>query len=88
MANLGLYLGSPVGTGGLFPILVLAISNPGLLDAATFFDDPLFMNLVMAGFWFVIGALLWKFDSTWIAFGIWLVVYVAASLLVWILALG
>jgi hypothetical protein len=88
LANLGLYLGSPVGVGGLFPIYLLAVSRPGFIGSAAFLDDPFTQNLIMAGFWFVIGCLLWKFESTWIAFGIWIVIYVAVSLLVWILALG
>jgi hypothetical protein len=88
LANIGLYLGIPVGAGGTFPVLVLAISRPAFVNPAAILANPLSSNLISAGFWFVIGALLWKFDSAWIAFGIWIVVYVAATLLIWILALG
>ncbi|MEJ2011025.1 MAG: hypothetical protein P8X64_02245 [Anaerolineales bacterium] len=88
LANIGLFLETPVGVGGLFPILVLAVSKADFIGSAAILGDLFVQNLIMAGFWFIIGALLWKFESTWIAFGIWIVVYVAATLTVWFFALG
>jgi hypothetical protein len=88
LANIGLYTETPIGIGGLFPILALAVSDLSVVGSSALLDDPLATNLIMAGFWFIIGALLWKFESAWIAFGIWIVAYVAATLTVWFFALG